>query len=250
MIYVGIDDTDTIDHPGTNQLARHLIRELAAKYRAHTIVRHQLLEDPRVPCTSKNGCASILLEPLEPQANANHRGETPLSSPKVDPQLIDSLRLLMLAWCPNGSDPGLCVADRVPPSVVDWGQRCKRELVTQSDAYRIATEAGIYLEGLGGTQDGVIGALAAIGLVATKNDGRITYSGAAPQDWYEVTGRMAVDEIHAHGVDEIRRLDNGEIVTEATIIVAKRLRPNYRSGRKVLYITKDEQCEWVAARVV
>ena len=26
MIYVGIDDTDTLDDPGTNQLARHLSR--------------------------------------------------------------------------------------------------------------------------------------------------------------------------------------------------------------------------------
>ena len=32
MIYVGIDDTDTLDDPGTNQLARHLVRELAGSY--------------------------------------------------------------------------------------------------------------------------------------------------------------------------------------------------------------------------
>ena len=31
MIYVGIDDTDTLDDPGTNQLARHLVRELAGQ---------------------------------------------------------------------------------------------------------------------------------------------------------------------------------------------------------------------------
>ena len=33
MIYVGIDDTDTLDDPGTNQLARLMIRELASHAR-------------------------------------------------------------------------------------------------------------------------------------------------------------------------------------------------------------------------
>ena len=64
MIYVGLDDTDTLDDPGTNQLARHLVRELAGDFHGRMILRHQLLEDPRVPCTKKNGCASILFEPL------------------------------------------------------------------------------------------------------------------------------------------------------------------------------------------
>ena len=47
MIYVGIDDTDTLDDPGTNQLARHLVRELSGQLRGRMILRHQLLEDPR-----------------------------------------------------------------------------------------------------------------------------------------------------------------------------------------------------------
>ena len=63
VIYVGIDDTDTLDTPGTNQLARALVRHVAGQYRCRLIVRHQLLEDPRVPCTSHNGSASIGLLP-------------------------------------------------------------------------------------------------------------------------------------------------------------------------------------------
>ena len=71
---------------------------------------------------------------------------------------------------------------------MDWGLRCKRELVTQSEARQIAADHGIYLEGLGGTEDGVIGALAAVGLMATKNDGRVVYFGSGGEDWYDVTG--------------------------------------------------------------
>ena len=73
MIYVGIDDTDTLDDPGTNQLARHLVRELASDYNGQMILRHQLLEDPRVPCTKKNGCASVRFD--SPVTNANELGD-------------------------------------------------------------------------------------------------------------------------------------------------------------------------------
>ena len=55
MIYVGIDDTDTVDTPGTNQLAKALVMRLARDYECVSIVRHQLLFDPRIPYTSKNG---------------------------------------------------------------------------------------------------------------------------------------------------------------------------------------------------
>ena len=63
MIYVGIDDTDVLDTPGTNQLARALVKHVAGQCRCTLIVRHQLLDDPRVPYTSHNGSASVLFEP-------------------------------------------------------------------------------------------------------------------------------------------------------------------------------------------
>ena len=42
---------------------------------------------------------------------------------------------------------------------------------------------------LGWYERRVIGALAAVGLMAAKNDGRVIYCGASGQDWYDVTGR-------------------------------------------------------------
>src|SRR5262245_35250424 len=132
MIYVGIDDTDTLDDPGTNQLARHLVREMSGACSGLMILRHQLLEDPRVPCTKKNGCASIAFE---------RDDASPLT------QLIADLRDAIIPWCPHGSDPGLCVTESVPPAVIEWGQRCQRELVMQTEARQIAAQQGIYLEG-------------------------------------------------------------------------------------------------------
>jgi hypothetical protein len=235
MIYVGIDDTDTLDDPGTNQLARHLVREFAGQFRGRMILRHQLLEDPRVPCTKKNGCASIAFE----RSNSGSLDD-----------FITSLRQIIVSWCPRGSDPGLCVAEDVPQAVVEWGLRCQRELVKQPDAREIAAENGIRLEGLGGTEDGVIGALAAVGLMATQNDGRVIYFESNGADWYDLTGCLDVNEIRAHGVDEILVTDTGKSLTAGIVDVGKRLRPNYRRGKIVLYVAQNDTPHWEAIRVL
>jgi hypothetical protein len=233
MIYVGLDDTDTLDHPGTNQLARHLARSVERDFHAAMIVRHQLLEDPRVPCTKRNGCASILFEPRS-------------GASAID--LVGLLRPMILEWCPAGSDPGLCVAAQAPPSIVEWGARCQREFVTQLEARRLAAEKQVHLEGLGGTQDGVIGALAAVGLIAGGNDGRIIYFASSEVDWYDVSGPQSVEALHALGVAEIRSLETDVAITSGVVDVGKRLRPNLRNGRPVLYVT-DQSGVLQAARL-
>ena len=101
----------------------------------------------------------------------------------------------------------------------------------QSDARQIAAEHGIHLEGLGGTEDGVIGALAAVGLMATQNDGRVIHFESDGADWYDLTGCLDVKEIRAHGVDEILVMDTGEPLTSGIVDIGKRLRPNYRQGK-------------------
>ncbi|HVT30023.1 MAG TPA: hypothetical protein VHE81_18540 [Lacipirellulaceae bacterium] len=248
MIYVGIDDTDTLDDPGTNQLARHLVRELAGQFRGQMILRHQLLEDPRVPCTKKNGCASILLEPVG-WARPNTPSQFGSSDRWAMSTLQERLRELIVPWCPVGSDPGLCVVDHVPSSVVDWGLRCQRELVSQDEARQLAAKHKIHLQGLGGTEDGVIGALAAIGLMATRNDGRVVYFGSNGADWYDVTGCLDVADIRARGVDEVVAVETGEPLTTGTVDVGKRLRPNFRHGKIVLYATRQGTAHWDAVRV-
>ena len=62
MITIGLDDTDIKDTRGTNAIARELLNRLDLQGRGSRIVRHQLLDDPRVPYTSRNGSASIVVE--------------------------------------------------------------------------------------------------------------------------------------------------------------------------------------------
>jgi hypothetical protein len=238
IITVGIDDTDTLDHPGTNQLARHLVDQLRKTWRATLITRHQLLEDPRVPCTRRNGCVAINFE-------ANAAG--------LLGELEAAIRTVMVDWCPDGSDPGLCLCGGdVPAAVIDFGQRCQRELVTQADARNLAAEQGLQLMGLGGTEDGVIGALAAVGLNATRDDGRVIFLGTSEIDHFDISGVYPVSRLQAFGVDEVRRLDGDDLVTTGTVALGKRLRPNYRQGKVVLFVTPAMNCgtDWFAERVL
>jgi hypothetical protein len=234
MIYVGLDDTDVLDGPGTNQLARQIVRELAGEFDGQIILRHQLLQDPRVPCTKKNGCASMRFQPI---GSASY--ET----------FIGRVRDIVLAQSAPGSDPGLCVMRAIPLDVLEWGVRCQHELLTQAEARQLAAEHDVHLEGLGGTQDGVIGALAAIGLMATQNDGRVVHFGSSKEDWYDVTGCLDAGEVLSRGVDEIRVVDSQETVNSGTIDIGKRLRPNVRDGKIVLYVTRNEAPHWEAVRV-
>jgi hypothetical protein len=230
MILVGLDDTDMPDTPGTNQLARALAGRLSTAYRCLRIVRHQLLSDPRVPCTSKNGSASIWLEPTGP----------------VDlGWLIGELRAGMLGAFVPGSDPGLCVATSVPGEVVAWGQRCQRELVSQQEARELAGRLGMHLEGLGGTEGGVIGALAAVGLAATGDDGRLIQMEGWPDD---LSGVQPVGAVSGRGV-EIREVASGKRIGEGVVDLGKKLRPNCRGGRAVLFVEQAGEGTWRAVRL-
>jgi hypothetical protein len=217
VIYVGMDDTDVEGARGTNQLARSLVAALAADFRCVRIVRHQLLEDPRVPCTTRNGSASIALEPLGGVTL------TELAARCRDHMLLDFI---------EGSDPGLCVTASVPGAVTGFGFRSKSKLVTQEEARRLARRHGIFLEGLGGTCGGVIGALAAVGLAATGDDGRVVQLAQWPDD---MCGVQPIESLRRRGVAVCRGAGR-ERIDDGLVDVGKRLRPNRRRGETVLFV--------------
>ncbi len=233
MIYVGIDDTDTLDSRGTNQLAKHLAGVVAASYRCLRIVRHQLLFDERVPYTSKNGSASIWLEPM--------------ATADLD-ALIDTLRAEMKREYIPGSDPGLCVTYTVPAVVTDFGRRCQSELVRADEALDLARQTSLFLEGLGGTCDGVIGALAAVGLAATGDDGRVVQWEHMQE---ELSGPHPISDVTRRDVCVRSQADDSELTT-GTIDVGKKLRPNLRNGRQIVYAVPHPEtsaADWLAQKL-
>lgn len=251
MILVGIDDTDSLESRGTNKLARELARQVSAKYRCRAIVRHQLLFDERIPFTSHNGSACLWLESRDGDATAEDLAT-----------LFDELRAGMLSDFIAGSDPGLCLATHAADDVRVWGQRCQREIVTQAEAHEIAVRCGARLEGLGGTSGGVIGALAAIGLTANGNDGRLVQW----QEWVDdLTGPTPMEQLLERGI-EVRALNNTESVNlrptradgielrAGVVDVGKHARPNLREHQAVLFVSPSpaetrDLAEWTALKL-
>ncbi len=232
MILIGIDDTDLPDTAGTNQLARQIARALPAEFHCDVVLRHQLLLDPRIPYTSHNGSASLGLHGPHPRHNQG------LETAGLQ-TLIGTVREAVLDFSPPGSDPGLCVAvlsGSPPPELLRFGRLCKEEPVGQDDARRLAGDLGLRLEGLGGTQQGVVGALAAVSLRASGDDGRVVHAQGWP--WPDHFGGVrTVEEILARGVDEIRVLATGEPVHDP-VDLGKRLRPSFRNHRIVLWVER------------
>ncbi len=215
MLFIGLDDTDTLESRGTGHLARQIAAELAAAYPVLGVTRHQLLLDSRVPCTKNNSSAAILVDAdgdLEPVA------------------LLDRVRALMLDNHLPGSDPGLCVAHTVPAVVTEFGRRAQRRLVTQAEARALAAAQGISLLGLGGDESGIIGALAAVGLAASGEDGRYVLVGRSR----ELSGLQPVSALLAVGVPAVQTAD-GQPVTSG-LIQTDRLRPARRGGRPIAVV--------------
>jgi hypothetical protein len=184
------------------------------------ITRHQLLVDPRVPYTSHNSSATLHL--LED-------GNVDLAA------LADEVQALMLADFQDGSDPGLCVARTVVPEMAEFGRRAKTEVVHQSEARDVAQRYGSVLRGLGGTQDGVIGALAGVGLAATGEDGRFIFIGTMR----ELDGVQTVQTILDSGISEVRSME-GQTLKDGLIDTRGRLRPACREGRPILFVKPQE----------
>jgi hypothetical protein len=223
LIYVGIDDTDVLGSPGTNQLARAIVRRLGDVAQGAVVCRHQLFFDPRVPYTSQNGSASIQLP---------HGDRMPRT------QLIDVLREEMRVFFVEGSDPGLAITSVVTEDMTAFARRAKSDVVTQTDARTVAQRADCHLEGLGGTHQGIIGALAAVAFAAGGDDGRVIHLEGWP--WPDpFSGMQSVAAVRARGVAEIRPT-TGEPFTGDTIDVGKHIRPNWRGGRVVMFVERAE----------
>jgi tRNA(Ile2) C34 agmatinyltransferase TiaS len=216
IVYIGMDDTDTLESRGTGALARNVAAALAEEYRVLGVVRQQLLPcDPRVPCTKNNSSKGLILEAADGADLA---------------ALAERVAALMLADFIPGSDPGLCVASDVPPAVVEFGRRAQRELLTKNEALALAATHGILLRELGGDGMGVIGALAAVGLTAGGDAGRYILVGGARG----LTSLQPVEAVLGAGIAAVETEDGAPVLTGA--VQCDNLRPARRGGRPVAVV--------------
>ena len=84
----------------------------------------------------------------------------------------------------------------------------------------MAKNSQIRFEGLGGTEGGVIGAIAGVGLASLKNDGRFLLKGKNR----ELSGIKSISEIINAGIDEVLTLQ-GKTINEGKCRFQKTQRP-------------------------
>ena len=221
-IFIGLDDTDNKESRGTGHLARYIAEKISPTYTIQGILRHQLLFDPRVPYTAKNSCAAIIISSL--------------SEPDLS-HIFHQVEEIMKENFQPGSDPGLCISTNVPQSVIEFGKRVQSDLVHQSEALQLAKDHQILLRGLGGTDDGVIGALAAVGLAYSGHDGRYIQIGSVRN----LAGLQPIEELITAGIHSVRTEE--EILVTEGMVMADKLRPARRFGLPILYV-KEENGYW------
>jgi len=167
-VYIGFDDTDNKGADrGTGKLARWFEKELPEDCKMWGVVRQQLLIHEKIPYTSHNSAACVTVD---------------ISDRTLLEPLIEKAVWHIQRHSLEGSDPGVCVAAEDHSALNGlkrFGRTCTMKVVSQRDALKAA--GGAHLSGHGGTNDGIIGAAAAIGLTASGWSGRFIEFGKLRQ---------------------------------------------------------------------
>jgi hypothetical protein len=227
-IFIGIDDTDTMDsETGTGKLVRRLIDQLPVGCVCRGVVRQQLLVAAEIPYTSHNSAACLVVAASEDD---------------LVKRIIDRAAAHIAKHAAAGSDPGLCVASDADDGLEDliaFGHRCTHTVSTQQQAYRAVN--GAHLSGHGGTCDGVIGAAAAAGLTASGWGGRFIEFGNLRQ----YPAAVPVARLLADGMAVVS-VDRDALVPAQDDLVMSNgwLRPQMIGHRPVLLVVPDGRGGW------
>ena len=252
-LYVAFDDTDTIDADrGTGKVGRWFEDELPDGCRLWAVVRQQLLVHPDVPFTSHNSAAVCVIDVTDPALVAAAGDGSPEGDREPSRELLGVLTEravghLQANWM-DGSDPGLCIAWEgcaAMPALVAFGKRAAVEVVTQRDAR--AAAAGARLSGHGGTEDGIIGAAAGVGLTADGWNGRLIEYRSAFGHLRDVPEPVSVADLGAAGITVVSIDRDAPVPLPDGLVRADGwLRPRLWAGRPVLPVQRDGAGGWFA----
>ena len=226
-IYIGIDDTDSLEIGATGQSANELRKIIKDKGwgEPEPVTRHQLLLHPDVPYTSHNSSMCFIVD---------------MELDQLDEFIACAADFLQTISAP-GSDPGLCVAvnGRINDIelLMSFGYRTKKEIVTKKEAYRTAQNCGMHLSEHGGTGQGVIGALAGIALRMSGNDGR--FQGRTKLK--DIGETMRVGSIIADTeIEEIQSIDGHVLADDETIIIGEKIKTVLLDGKRKLLVYREK----------
>ncbi len=225
IILLGIDDTDNSSSRGTGYQARRLGKALSDEGLAEVqaVTRHQLLLDPHIDYTSRNSSACLVLDAAESDIT----------------RVLEFARSELGSCCAPDSNVGISIAQ---PSVVDgaiqdYGRAAKHKVLSAEAALELAQQKGIILEGVSGSEAGVIGALAAVGLHKSGNDGRFIW---LPK-LRELSGTYTAGELWMLVGVEVATVSGERLPPKAEFKAEEWVRPVLRAGRAILLAERESQ---------
>jgi len=228
-IYLGFDDTDTKDSEyGTGKLVRRFIKNLPEQCECLGIVRQQLLINDAIPYTSHNSAACLIAE---------------LFGPDLLPEVTEKAISYIEDVAVEGSDPGLCVVTEADhpsiDSMINFGQLCTHTVSTQKQAMAVAKK--VHLSGHGGTNDGIIGAVAAVGLTISGWAGRFIEYG----DMRNLPDEVRVSKLTQMGI-EVVSMERDAVIPAPndTIISNGWIRPRLLGWHPVLFVNPTGKGLW------
>lgn len=232
-LLIGIDDTDNQESRGTGFLSRKLAGQIEDLQlgRVNGITRHQLFVHPDIAYTSQNSSACL----------------------EIESRNFESLKSFcakfLIEESAAGSDAGLCIAnmDLVNKAIISWGKEAKKTVLTLSACTRLAKVHELFLQGLTGTQIGQIGALAAVGLRKSGNDGRFIWlKGTGELRDFDSGIYLARHLKNAAGIDAIQTEIGNAINPEERIFCNGWTRPILLNNMSVLLVEKTNftDYEW------
>ncbi|MEJ2725105.1 MAG: hypothetical protein P8175_10765 [Deltaproteobacteria bacterium] len=227
-VYIGVDDTDCADADrGTGKVARWFENELPEGCCLEGVLRQQLLVHEKIPYTSHNSSACIVV-----------------SAP--DPSFIDTLISKAIShvkrYALDGSDPGICVAgdkDSGLHQLIAFGHACTSKILTQKEAIGAALNS--HLSGHGGTNEGIIGAAAAVGLTASGWSGRFIEYGRLR----DLPDLVRVSDLHRSNIMVVSVDRDAKIPAPEDLVYTKGwLRPRLWGSKAVVMVTPNGKGIW------
>jgi len=229
---IGVDDTDNLESRGTGYRARCMglkIQETGIATLKH-VVRHQLLVDPQIPYTSHNSSVCLVVETKQDGFES----------------LVNLCEAYLCEESAPGSDAGLCIAplEAIKETLQTFGQSAKEKVLLRKDALALAQQEEVFLKGLTGDKNGIIGALAAIGLQAGGNDGRFIWAKGVR----ELSGVYSAAALYdTTGIDIIQSINQMPVQDSARINVDPWPRPVLINRQAVLLVEpapESQDYEW------
>ncbi len=229
-VFVGFDDTDVAGADrGTGKFARWFGQKLPEGVTLNGVVRQQLPMLDGIPYTSHNSAACLMLDSVE-QSQVQ----------EIIDRAADHIREHFI----DGSDPGLCVVTDDGSSfesLLEFGRSASTRIVTQKEALKAVN--GFHLSGHGGTEDGIIGAVAGVGLTLSGWSGRfIDLNGLR-----EFGTHVRVGDLEAKGIRVLCTDRNAMVPAMDDMVDTQNwLRPRLWAGGPVLPVEALEFGLWRA----